>query len=271
MYTLAVTEELLNRIAHTEYALYTDPAHTVAHRFGNWVRWPEFAWRHELNALHDVQCPAGEADALLQDIDQLYQGTGLPYRRMSYHRTSTLHELDDHLRHNGWAVSKPLTMVHRQPPKRALRSDLVFRSVPLHERLGDRAAVVRGDKWMVNGYFFRQAQDVRLGGEAIVAYLNGKPVGSTGYYIVNGVARFRAIVSHREHPRQGIATAMMYHVLSRPAVRAADAVVLFVGRNGPIHLYETMGFEPVHELHFTNAAWQPAAYEQHFVDLETGR
>jgi GNAT superfamily N-acetyltransferase len=90
---------------------------------------------------------------------------------------------------------------------------------------------------------YRQSQDIRLGGEALIAEIGGVPAGATGWFVAGGVARFRLIHSIAGHRRRGVATALIREVIRRTASRGIRPLCIHCPEKGPIGLYRGLGFQ----------------------------
>jgi len=95
-------------------------------------------------------------------------------------------------------------------------------------------------------YLFHRSQDARVGGERIVAYIDGRPAASTGWHVMDGIVRYRHVDTQEWARNQGAATTMLHYVQQHPVVQAQGAarraLTIFCGEDGPLPLYEQMGF-----------------------------
>jgi len=97
-------------------------------------------------------------------------------------------------------------------------------------------------QYNVENVAFARSQELRFGGCVYLGYLDGSLAGTTGYYLVDGVARYRSAITSRPFRGRGVASTLIRHVQNQPAVRAADALTIAVRDSGPRSLYETLGF-----------------------------
>ena len=75
-----------------------------------------------------------------------------------------------------------------------------------------------------------------------MAYLDGAPVGTTGWFAVGGIARFRQVATREPFRRRGVATTMLRHVQDHPGVRSQDALMIYCEAPATIAFYERLGF-----------------------------
>ena len=231
----------IDRLVAPAYARFHDPAHTIRTRFGWFVRHPDFPDRWDANQLFNVRCEPTEIGDLLTELDELYSATDIPYRMMEFHDATTVEVLIPTLRAKGWRCWPRFVMQFLAKPKRTTNSDLIIRSVSFADPEGDRAAMY-AEHDRLRSFQFRQSQDERLGGEVLIGYLDGYPVGHAGWFIVDGVVRFRPIGTRTVHRNKNVATTLVRYVQEHPTVREADTLCLFCDEDGPKGLYEELGF-----------------------------
>jgi GNAT superfamily N-acetyltransferase len=123
----------------------------------------------------------------------------------------------------------------------------MVRAVPFDDPDDHRAAIAKANHGHLRALGYRQAQDPRLGGEALIGYVDDRPVGTTGWFIVDGVARFRPVSTIASYRRRGVATTLIRYVQDHPAVAAADGLVIYCSDDGPVPLYEQLGFVRYYE------------------------
>ena len=90
---------------------------------------------------------------------------------------------------------------------------------------------------------YRRSQDARLGGEVLIAEAAGVPVGATGWFEVDGVARFRLIETVLQYRRCGIATTLVRYVAQRTRNEGIRTLCLHCPETGPQSLYASLGFK----------------------------
>ena len=76
----------------------------------------------------------------------------------------------------------------------------------------------------------------------LVGWLEGEPVSTTGWFVVDGVARYRGDYTRESARGQGVASTLIQYVQSHPSVQAQDGLVMHCGEGGPVPLYEQLGF-----------------------------
>ena len=231
----------IDRLARTEYALYDDPDHVSESTFGRFVHNPAFPTRHDANQLFDVRCSTGEVDELLVEIDQLYEPIGVRFRKLEFHHAATAAHLVPDLERHGWRFKRYWMMVFEKAPQRPVSPWLHVTTVPLDDPDGHRQVLFEAGGFS-DDFQFRRAQDERLGGEVLVAYLNDRPAGVSGWFQVRGIVRFRPLHTLARFRGQGVATTLILHIEEHPAVKAADALCIYCDASGPLRLYEQLGF-----------------------------
>ncbi len=232
------------RLAYTEYTYLVDPAYVRQTAFGPFYHHPDFPTRHDANQLFKCRCGKDDADDLLEHLEELYAPTGLPFRKISGHDRTTFETLRGPLTQRGWKLSVTWMMVFDRSPERPINPDIEIRafdatqpSLPDIDRLRTLE-----DGSVTSGHRFHRSQDARVGGEWLVGYLDGEPVSSTGWYVVGGVARFRRVMTMPEVQGQDAATTLIRYVQEHPIVREQDALTIHCGEDGPVRLYEQLGF-----------------------------
>jgi GNAT superfamily N-acetyltransferase len=90
---------------------------------------------------------------------------------------------------------------------------------------------------------YRHAQDIRLGGEVLLAEMDGAPAGATGWFLAGGIARFRLIHTVAGYRRRGVAAALIREVIQRTASRGIRRLCIHCPEKGPIGLYRGLGFQ----------------------------
>ena len=90
-----------------------DPAFVVASPFGDFYSHPDFPDRYDANQLCRVRLDAGQTDELLRALEELYEPTGLPYRKVSGYDPAVWSHLAPTLADAGWGVWTTHLMLHR--------------------------------------------------------------------------------------------------------------------------------------------------------------
>ncbi|MFN2115698.1 MAG: GNAT family N-acetyltransferase [Anaerolineae bacterium] len=226
--------------------MHAAPGTTTDTRFGRFVHDSRFPTRHDAHQLLDARCTPDEVPTLLGVLDELYEGAGCAFQKMTLHDASTAQHLIPQLVGRGWSCRRENLMPLRHAPVRFRSEEVDVRVVPYDDPEAHRARVALANHGHLRALRYRQAQDQRIGGEVLIGYLGGEPAGTTGWFVVDGVARFRPVSTIERFRLRGVATTLILHVQDHPAVRAADALVIFCGDDGPIRLYEQLGFEREH-------------------------
>jgi hypothetical protein len=178
---------------------------------------------------------------LLAFLEELYAGSDLGFRKITGHDEVTESCIKDPLESHGWRYQKTWMMTFDEEAQRPVNPDVQVEVVdcqtdPNLEKIHAERGRSEG------GFRYMQAQEPRLGGETLIAWLEGEPVGTTGWFVVDGVARFRN-VGTVEHARyRGVATTMIRYVQEHPIVRMQDALTIHCADDGPVSLYESLGF-----------------------------
>jgi hypothetical protein len=231
---------LTEKIGETEYAGVVDPRYTKPVEFGVFYLRPDFPDRRDANQLYRVQCGRGEVDRLVAAVEDLYTPTHLPFRRLSGYDRATWDHLRIELRDRGWHVAAEAMKVHSECSTRPTNADLEIRSVdPLSP---DLEALYTHDGKLDGGFAFARCEFARVGGEYLVGYDNGRPACCTGWYAANGIARFRHVYTAPWARQHGFASTLIEHIQRHPEVLRQEALVIFVGSDGPVSLYEDLGF-----------------------------
>ncbi len=248
-------------MAETEYALFREPAHSRVTPFGTFVHHPAFPTRYDCNQLVDARCPRGATAAFFRNLTAHYAGLNLGFRKISGHDPVTLERLAPVLAREGWQVNHGRMTVFRGARVREANPAVTVRAVdPFNPDLETAYIGKRVPGVLDMGFQYHRTQTPRVGGEWLVAYQDGQPVGTAGWYVVGRLARFR-FIGTLEHARsQGVATTLIRHVQEHPVVRQQDALVIFVNDDGPVSLYEDLGFRTVGRM------WETTRFLPGFED-----
>jgi len=233
---------MIERLAATEYAIYSSPGHMHRSRFGVFVHIPDFPTRWDANQIFNVRCEKGHTDSFLSELEALYEGTGVSFRKLAFHHTPTAEHLIPTLVASGWDCQRAWMMILSDAPEIPANPQLSIRSVSFHSReLGriyDDAEELR----------YRQAQDDRLGGETLIAEAGGVPVGTTGWFVVGGIARFRPVHTIPSYRRRGVATALIRHIIEQTKSHGIQQLCIQCSEHGPVSLYHGLGFKTQGEM-----------------------
>lgn len=237
-----ISHELRTRVGETEY-VEIDPAFVVASPFGDFYSHPDFPDRYDANQLCRVRLDAGHTDELLRALERLYEPTGLSYRKVSGYDPDVWSHLAPTLSDAGWGVWTTHLMLHRADSLRPPNGDVIVSAVP--STSPDLELLHQTEGSVDRGFELARRQSARMGGEHLVGYLAGKPVGRTGWFERNGVVRFRNVFTQPSARGRGVATTLIHHVQHHAAVQAADELAIMVNEDGPRRLYEELGFRRV--------------------------
>lgn len=236
---------LLDRLAGVEYVLFRDPAHSRNTPFGTFVHHPDFPGRYDCNQLLECRCGPGQAAELFRELNRLYAGLNLGHRKISGHDEATLGVVAPIFKRERWELNCGRMTVLQAPPRRPANSTVRIRAVDPFDPDLEAVQERREDGTIDRGFLYHRSQTSRIGGEWLVAYLNDRPVGSTGWFISERIARFRFIGTVEAARGCGVATSLIRHVQDHPIVRRADHLCIHVNDDGPVRLYEDLGFRTV--------------------------
>lgn len=236
---------LIDRLAETEYASFDDGIHGHKTPFGDFVTHPDFPGRWDCNQILRCKCSFENVGKMLDELARLYEPTGLKTWKISGHDPETDEALGRILPGMGWKAHHTIIMAYERRPSGSVKNSVEVRSVDPHHP--DLEALMAENGRLGEGFAYHRSQSKRLGGEWLVAYLNGKPAGTTGWFLVNGIGRFRWVGTEEWARRQGVATAMIRYVQDHPAITQADKLTIFVGEeiSDAYRLYESLGFVAV--------------------------
>ncbi len=237
-----ISDALRRRVGETEYA-GIDPEYVTETRFGDFVSHPDFPDRYDANRLIRVRCEVGQLPMLLEELEALYQPSGLEYRKLSGYSPEVWEMLTPALQDLGWGVWTDRVMLHRTPAARPTNPDVRIAAVP--PTSPDPESLYTSDGTLDRGFELDRIRAPRIGGEYLVGYLNDRPAGCTGWFVHDGIARFRHVYTEPWARGSGVASTLIRHVQDHPQVVASDELAILVGGGGPAALYEQLGFRDV--------------------------
>ena len=165
---------------------------------------------------------------------------GLNYRKISGHDPATWEYLAPELEKAGWSVMSSSFKLHREPSTRPVNQELEIRVVDPMSK--DLESLYTRDGQIDGGFLLARAGSRRAGGEHLIGYSRGKPASCTGWFVVDRIARFRHVLTAPWARNRGYAGTLIQHVQLHQTVRTQDALVIFVSDDGPVALYEDLGF-----------------------------
>ncbi len=249
---------ILDRVAETEYVLFRDPSHTVEREYGTFISHPDYSGRYDCNQMFNCRCPAGRVEDFLNELDRLYVGKPLGFRKLSGHDEGTLAVLEPVLSGRGWEFSRTLMMTLGAEPVISANPAVEVRAVdPFHPDLELQYTRKLERGTLDQGFAYYRTQQARLGGEWLVAYIDGKPVGTTYWFVVDRVAGFTWVGTLPEYRRRGVASSLILHVQNHPKVRAQDTLAISCNSEPTIRLYEKLGFRGIGWL------WEAMRFDEH--------
>ena len=233
---------LLTRVGETEY-VEVDPQYVRPSHFGDFYAHPDFPDRYDANQLCRVRCEPDEVPSMLEELEDLYRPTGLDFRKVSGYDPDVWSHLGPTLEDRGWRSWTTRLLVQKAESVRVPNPEVRVVSVPSDSP--DLEAFYRDEDGLERGFVLARSQSARMGGEHLIGYVDGEPAGCTGWFVRDGIARFRHVLTAPVFRGQGVATTLIRHVQDHPAVAACDALAIMVGEDGPGPLYEQLGFRDV--------------------------
>lgn len=230
------------KLANTEYAIYRSPEDTRRTPFGFFVQIPDFPTRWDANQVFDVRCKEDQSRDFLAFLDSLYKTSGIRFRKLALHHPATAAHLIPTLREAGWDCQRHLMMTLDDSPDSPLDTRFSIRRVDLHS--AELNEIYEDNEELR----YRRSQDARLGGEILIAEAAGVPVGATGWFVVDGIARFRLIETVPQYRRYGVATALIRYIAQRTRNEGVRTLCLHCPEMGPQDLYKRLGFKAHGEL-----------------------
>ena len=253
---------LLDRMAETEYFLFRDPEYTERSEFGTFISHPGFPSRYDCNQLFECSCTPGRERDFWNELERLYGGRGLAFRKISGHDPVGLSVLEPFLSKAGWIFSKVRIMLWETEPEIPENPAVVVKAVdpfsPDLEMLYTEKSQSKGGGGLDQGFAYHRSQTGRTKVEWLVAYLDGSPAGNTGWFTTGGMAGFTWVGTRREFRRRGVATSLVRQVQKRSGA-ALGALAILANEEGG-RLYGKLGFRDKGTL--WEGLWLDPAAEQ---------
>jgi GNAT superfamily N-acetyltransferase len=220
-------------LAATEYAQFGHPEYTQRVPFGYFVRIPQFPDRSDANQVFDVRCHENTSDV---ELCEPFVRHGIRRAKLTGHDDDTLASLRER---GTWQLGYEWMLLHQKASQLQGHPDVRLEvSVPGSSREDEICALSPS----LRRHPYHRFNDARLGGKLVFAWLANTPVASTGWCVVNGVARFRYVQTLPQHRGQGIATAMIHFVQQHIRKDGSRGLVIFCDDERTIGLYEKLGF-----------------------------
>ncbi|MBD04572.1 MAG: hypothetical protein CME24_09535 [Gemmatimonadetes bacterium] len=174
----------------------------------------------------------------LHEIAGRFRVTGLSYMNLCGHCNDTYEALLPAIL-PGDRLECEWMLVHRRDATLKSNPDVEIEVVEPNSAREDelRAACSK----LARHEYYRTC-DAHLEGPLVYAHLDGEVVGTAGWFIAGGLARFRSIRTVEHLRRRGVATSMIRFIQQQPQVREQDGLVIFCDTEDTIHLYERLGF-----------------------------
>jgi len=225
------------QLAQTDYKRCAAPSKTIKTSYGYFTSDLRFKTRYDATHHFATNVKKEDETQFFASIEQLYKDTNLKHRMIKGHDPETLERLRPFAESNNWTINLILMMVFKNKPARPINPKVKLKVVNTSASEDLKRLIFRPE-----AYDFAMLQNPRLGGETILAYLDNEAVGSTGWFIVNGIARYRSVFVSPDYRKQHVASTMLQYVQNHPTVKAQTALTIHVDEDGPVSLYETLGF-----------------------------
>lgn len=235
---------LLDRMAETEYFLFRDPEYTAKSEFGTFIGHPGFPSRYDCNQLFECRCASGREGDFARELERLYEGRDIPFRKISGHDPAALSVLQPFFSKSGWIFSKVRMMLWEAEPEIPENPEVKVKAVdpfsPDLEMLYTEKSQSKGGGGLDQGFAYHRSQTGRTKVEWLVAYLAGSPAGNAGWFPTGGMAGFTWVGTRREFRRRGVATSLVRQVQKRSGA-APGALAILANEEGG-RLYGKLGF-----------------------------
>ncbi len=225
------------QLAQTDYKRCAAPSKTIKTNYGYFTSDLRFKTRYDANHHFATHVKKEAETHFFTTTEDLYKDSKLNHRMIKGHDPATLERLRPFAESNNWTINLILMMVFKNKPARPINPKVKLKVVDASRSEDLKRLVYRPE-----AYEFAMLQNPRLGGETLLAYLEGEAVGTTGWFIVNGIARYRSVFVNPDYRRQNVASSMLQYVQNHATVKAQTALTIHVDEDGPVSLYETLGF-----------------------------
>ncbi|NJO02475.1 MAG: GNAT family N-acetyltransferase [Bacteroidia bacterium] len=231
----------VRRVADAECAQDDCGAAIEICQFGTFIMNHSPVSRSHSFQLSRTQCSRNQVASLLKYVDRKYDQLNLAHRWISGYDIESFANLMPALVQEGYDYQVYWALRKMGPFEKFINPDVEVRQYMPGTKLQAKHLFLReGDD--PDSLAYVQMMLKRLGGRELIAYMGRTAVGTMGWYVYQGVARFTFILTHPNYRGLGIATTMIDFALQQEALQQADAIIICANENGPIPLYEQMGF-----------------------------
>jgi predicted GNAT family N-acyltransferase len=229
------------RIAAAEYAWDGFTAERFESPYGMFVHNTVRDDRAHATGLQFARCLEDQLPDFLAALEANYKRFGFTHRWITGFDVRSIAHLSSGLLPLGYDMEVYWALVRTNPSTKGVNETLEVRfSAPFQQ---DAFATVHlEDDPDEGGVSYMREMLRQLGGQEIVVYENDTPVAAGGYYVFGGITRFSRLYTRIEARGRGAASTLVQRTLERPDVASSDAAVLCVSENGPLKLYESLGF-----------------------------
>jgi GNAT superfamily N-acetyltransferase len=228
------------RIAAAEYAWDGFTAERLESPYGVFVHNLVLDNRVHATGLQFARCLDAQLPEFLANLEANYKRHPYTHRWITGFDPRSLAYLSSGLLPLGFTSEVYWALVKSLPSSREINDALTVRvAAPFQD---EGFATVQLEDTDAEGVAYQRTMLHKLEGREVVVYDGETPIASGGYYVFEGITRFSRIVTRAEHRGRGAATALIETVCQQPEVASSDAIVLCVGENGPLKLYESLGF-----------------------------
>lgn len=233
------------RIAAAEYAWDGFDADRFESPYGSFIHNRVRDDRRHATGLQFARCLEDQLPDFLAVLEANYKRYGFTHRWITGFDVRSLAHLSSGLLPLGYELEVCWALVKTNPSTRGVNDALEVRFSAPFEQDGF-AGVHLEDDPDEGGVSYMREMLRQLGGREIVVYEDDQPVSAGGYYVHDGITRFSKLVTRASARGRGAASALIQRTLEQPDVASSDAVVLCAREDGPMKLYESLGFTRNH-------------------------
>ncbi len=240
---------LEDKLAATEYTELRSTGKLYDTDFGTFVADDRYLGIHGACLLTDAMMPNnGSLEEFDEALEDLYRSHPRLFRKVTMHRKDASESPGAHLSARGFNVSEMLCMILREKPQLSASSSIQIRQLSNDGDWDDyRAIATACDTW---GHppltDLRIECYLKLNASIFIAYLDNRPVGSTGFFVVDDVSRNCQVETIPQARRKGVATSLILTVQSHVASQNIEHLSIFVSPELDAHrLYLRLGYREV--------------------------